>query len=70
VDASELKAIFKDYDAISPNLRKFVLIAYKNGLMNGYPDKTFGAQRTITRAEAASLLVRVLNSDAVKSTFG
>ena len=70
VDASELEDIFTDNSTVSPNLRKFVLIAYKNGLMNGYPDKTFGAQRTITRAEAASLLVRVLNSDAVKSTFG
>lgn len=70
VDVNELKKIYTDYSSISPNLQKYVLIAYKNNLMGGYPDGTFGAQKAITRAETASLLIRVLNSEAIqKVTF-
>jgi hypothetical protein len=63
VNESELRSIFSDWAGISPNLRKHVLIAYKNGLISGYPDGTFGAQRSVTRAETASLLVKVLSSE-------
>ena len=67
---AELAEIFSDYNTISPNLRKFVLIAYKNNLIHGYPDGTFGAQRAITRAETAALLSRIYRSDAMeKVTF-
>jgi hypothetical protein len=70
VNENELKSIFSDWADISPNLRKHVLIAYKNGLISGYTDGTFGAQRSITRAETASLLVKVLSSEAMeKVTF-
>ena len=55
---------------ISSSLREHVLIAYKYGLISGYPDGSFGAQRPITRAEAASLLVRVLYSNATKIPMG
>ena len=63
-----LKGIFSDYETISPNLRKYVLIAYRQNLINGYPDGTFGAQKPITRAEAAALLIKVLKSDAMEKT--
>lgn len=70
INLEELKTIFSDYTSISPNLQKYVLIAYKNKLINGYPDGTFGAQKTITRAEAAALLSKVYKSDAMeKVTF-
>jgi hypothetical protein len=65
-DVDELKTVFKDSHTISPNLQKHVLIAYKNGLINGYPDGSFGAQKPITRAETASLLIKVLDSEAMK----
>ncbi|MCL2060160.1 MAG: S-layer homology domain-containing protein, partial [Oscillospiraceae bacterium] len=63
-----LKGIFSDYETISPSLRKFVLIAYRQNLINGYPDGTFGAQKPITRAEAAALLIKVLKSDVMEKT--
>jgi len=66
VDVSELQNIFSDHDTISANLQKYVLIAYKNYLISGYPDGTFGAQKSITRAEAASLLVKVIKSAAME----
>jgi len=70
VDENELCNIFSDWASISPNLRKHVLIAYKNGLISGYPDGTFGAQKSITRAETAALLIKVLESKAMeKVTF-
>ena len=70
VDENSIKAIFSDWEDISPNLRKHVLIAYNNGLIGGYPDGTFKAQQSITRAETAALLIRVLKSSALqKVTF-
>ena len=42
----------------------------KSDLISGYPDGTFGAERSITRAESASLLLRVIHSDVMqKITF-
>jgi|GEM_PF-6433329 len=65
-DVNELKNIFSDHNTISANLQKYVLIAYKNELISGYPDGTFAAQKSITRAETAALLVKVLKSEAMK----
>ena len=70
VDDNSIKAIFSDWEDISPNLRKHVQIAYNNGLIGGYPDGIFKAQQSITRAETASLLIKVLKSNAMqKITF-
>jgi hypothetical protein len=60
VDAEELKSIFKDEKDISPNLKKYVLIAYKNKLIAGYKDHSFKPTGKVTRAEAAMLLYRVM----------
>jgi hypothetical protein len=57
-DLSMLKAMFTDYDSISEALRPYVAIAVENGIVSGYPDETFRAQATITRAEAAAMLWR------------
>jgi hypothetical protein len=63
VNESEIYKIFRDADKISPALRKYVLIAQKRGLINGYPDGTFGPQKTLTRAEAAKLLWQIVQKD-------
>jgi hypothetical protein len=60
VDISELESIFTDHESISQDLKSYVLIAYKNGIIGGYPDNTFRARQSITRAEAAALISRVL----------
>ncbi len=39
---------------------RYIGCAAENGLVNGLPDGTFGAARTITRGEAAAILARVL----------
>ena len=51
---------FKDKDSISPNLRNYVGFATQKGLINGYPDGSFGAQKGITRAETIVMLDRAL----------
>ena len=65
-----LRQVFSDAGAISPNLCDYVLVAYDFDLISGYPDGTFGPQKSITRAEAASLLVRVIKDGPMqKVTF-
>jgi hypothetical protein len=59
---ARLQETFSDAASITPDLRKYVLISYEHKLISGYPDGTFGAQKTITRAEAAALLVKVLDN--------
>jgi hypothetical protein len=57
-DLAMLKAMFKDYETISETVRPYVALAVENGLVSGYPDETFRAQNSITRAEASALLWR------------
>ena len=40
---------------------KFIATASSNGLVSGYPDGTFRPDQSITRAEAASIINRILN---------
>jgi S-layer homology domain. len=61
---SVLQSLFKDYASISPNLRDYVYTAYKNGIMIG-SNSEFKPQDNLTRAEAATLLQRILNSEKV-----
>ncbi|GHV18333.1 hypothetical protein FACS189425_06810 [Clostridia bacterium] len=55
------ESAFTDYEDITPELRDLVQIASQNKIVNGYPDGTFLPKNSITRAEAASLLVKVLD---------
>ncbi|MGE5473327.1 MAG: S-layer homology domain-containing protein, partial [Ignavibacteriales bacterium] len=61
VNEAEIYKTFKDANKISPNLRKYVLIAKKRGLINGDPNGKFRPQDTLTRAEAAKLLWQIAN---------
>jgi hypothetical protein len=57
-DLSIPSAMFSDYASISEACRPYVAVAVERSLISGYPDGTFRAQQTITRAEAATLLWR------------
>lgn len=52
---------FKDIDGMDPEMKNYVLIAYRNGMINGYDDGTFRPKEKLTRAEAVSLLYRLIN---------
>jgi len=62
IDESELKDVFSDWESISPDLRRYVLIAYKNRLIDGYPDGSFGPQQSITRAETAAMIHKAIGT--------
>jgi len=51
-------SVYPDYSTISPQYRNYVLQTTKAGVFGGYPDGTFGAQDTLTRAEALTILYR------------
>jgi hypothetical protein len=59
---------FSDIDAVSPNMRPYVSKAAEQGLINGYPDGTFGPQRGITRAETVALLNRATKASVGDAT--
>ncbi len=53
----------KDYnDMYAPN-QDAVLIVYRAGIVTGYPDGTFKDQNVATRAEATTMLARLLDKD-------
>ncbi|MGQ9531408.1 MAG: S-layer homology domain-containing protein [Desulfotomaculales bacterium] len=56
---------FTDHERISEALRPYVAAVVQAGLMKGYPDGTFRALGTLTRAEAAVLLYRVMQAEKV-----
>lgn len=50
-----------DYDAISQSLKKPVLIAMSQGIITGYEDYTFRASNLATRAQAATIISRIID---------
>lgn len=53
---------FPDYDKVSPEYRDYVAIAYAEGLLCGVDNAgTFNPQGTLTRAQAATVLYRLLD---------
>jgi len=59
-----LQQLYTDYSLISVNLRDYVYTAYKNGIMIGSSNK-FNPQENLTRAEAATLMQRILDAEKV-----
>jgi S1-C subfamily serine protease len=70
VDTKVLRNYFKDYDSFETAFRPYVALAVKNGIINGYPDKFFFPKNGLSRAEAAVVLYRALNTEnTVKEPF-
>lgn len=66
-NTDQLKSQLKDYDQICDYCKDYVMQAYAKGIISGYPDGTFGGQKTATRAEACSILARMLEPASRKS---
>ena len=78
-DSDAILALYADQNLISSNLRPYVASAINNNLMVGETIgsvKYFYPQRSLTRAEAASLLMNVIREEKItfegeeKVTFG
>ncbi len=52
----------RDFNSISNSYRDYVLKAYVKGIITGYPDGTFGGDRGLTRAEASTVIIRILET--------
>lgn len=66
-NTDQLKSQLKDYDQICNYCKDYVMQAYAKGIISGYPDGTFSGQKTATRAEACSILARMLEPASRKS---
>lgn len=51
---------FTDYDRIPQWSKEYVTEALANGYINGYPDKTLRVENSISRAEAVTILDRIV----------
>lgn len=58
---------FYDSEDVSPNLETYVAIAVEKKLLTGYNDYTLKPGNSVTRAEAASLLYRVIKNSSADS---
>ena len=56
---------FSDADKVSELYQKFIATAVEQKLLAGYPDGSFQPQGTLTRAEAAAVISRILDQRAV-----
>lgn len=63
------KAALKDYDYIPDEYKDYVLQAYGKGVLSGYEDGSFHGDRKLTRAEASSVLVRLVDQ-SMRETKG
>ncbi|WP_170311686.1 S-layer homology domain-containing protein [Vallitalea okinawensis] len=53
-----------DYDSIPDEYKESILIAFSEGIISGYTDNTFRYDQLATRAEAASIIIRLIDIDA------
>jgi hypothetical protein len=63
---------FGDSNQISTNLKAFVALAVQYEIIQGYSsgdDMLFGPKNTLTRAEAATLLYRIISGEEEKVTY-
>lgn len=53
---------FSDIAELDQVSRTYIMNTVYNGFVSGYPDGTFGPDRTMTRAECATIIARFLNA--------
>lgn len=62
-DVSWIPNVIPDKNTIGSSYKTYVYLAYAKGIITGYTDKSFGPLRTATRAEASTMIVRLLDED-------
>jgi hypothetical protein len=60
-DLKEYENQITDYKDISDEYKDFILRAYTKGIITGYTDGSFKPETSVTRAEAATMLIRFLD---------
>ena len=62
----EYKALITDYDTIADPYKAYIVKAYTKGIITGYEDGSFKPEQNATRAEAATMIVRMLDAEQRK----
>lgn len=62
----DYKSLITDYDTIYSSYQEYVLKAYCKGILTGYADGSFRGENTATRAEAATIIYRLIDPAARK----
>lgn len=57
-----------DWNAIPDEYKDYVAAAYSDGILAGYDDGTFKSDRSLTRAEASSVIVKLIDEDEPADT--
>lgn len=57
----EAQAKLADWSFVPEQYKKAVSLCYANKVLSGLPDGSFGGGQTMTRAQACSVIIRVLN---------
>lgn len=65
-DRDPYKGLIKDYTKIPDKYKDYVLKTYAKGIITGFPDGTFGGDKSLTRAEASAVIVRVIDKSERK----
>jgi len=60
-NTASFTAKIKDFTAINKSYQTYVAQAYAKGIVGGYPDGSFGGDKQATRAEACTMVVRLLD---------
>jgi hypothetical protein len=63
-DASEMQKLIPDYSRIDAGSTDGVFKAYGMGILAGYPDGLFHPERVLTRAQAVSVIRRMIDAEA------
>lgn len=58
----DYSSLIGDYEKLPANLREYILNAYFTGIIGGYPDGTFKADNKATRAEASTMIERMIDT--------
>ena len=62
----EYKTLITDYDKIADPYKDYIVKAYGKGIITGYQDGSFKPEQNATRAEAATMIVRMLDGEQRK----
>ena len=63
-NAEATASALTDWNSISDAYKPYIAQCYAKGIINGNDDGTFAPSNSLTRAEAAAVIVRLIDSSA------
>lgn len=60
-NGSELSSSISDWNTIPAEYKNYIAQAYSKGILAGYSDGSFGSEKSLTRAEASAVVIRLID---------